>query len=188
VNRDGSGSERGGRGRGAFVVCCQIRCTLDGTLPGGGPFTAARSLVAALPSNAAISMWCSSARGIAPRLPADGPASDRRRKRKRQAASRPCQPGLVSPYWLGGRHPWPPNGPAPPWAVRSWISLSLQKLRSGGIPVSEDGALLLGDLNAAAWAKLELGGAPGAMVAGEFAPPPGREPLQATAVPPIHTG
>ncbi|NQV09894.1 MAG: potassium channel protein [Cyanobacteria bacterium] len=147
------------------IVVLQSDATLDETLLEAG-IHRCRSLVAALPSNAANLYVVLSARGIAPtcRLIARSDSEEAERKLLQAGANQ-----VVSPYVAGGRTM--AATALRPLAVRFMDLLSSSDCEVEEFQLSEDGALL-GDLNGRSLAELELGRRSGAMVLAIRTPAP----------------
>jgi voltage-gated potassium channel len=147
------------------ITVLQADATLDETLLEAG-IIRCRSLVAALPSNAANLYVVLSARGIAPkcRLVARSDSDEAERKLLQAGANQ-----VVSPYVAGGRTM--AATALRPLAVRFMDLLSSSNCEVEEFQLSDDGSLL-GDLNGRSLAELELGRRSGAMVLAIRTPPP----------------
>jgi voltage-gated potassium channel len=147
------------------ITVLQSDATLDETLLEAG-ILRCRSLVAALPSNAANLYVVLSARGIAPkcRLIARCDSDEAERKLLQAGANQ-----VVSPYVAGGRTM--AATALRPLAVRFMDLLSSSECEVEEFQLSEDGSLL-GDLDGRSLAELELGRRSGAMVLAIRTPAP----------------
>ncbi|MCT0231436.1 potassium channel protein [Synechococcus sp. CS-1324] len=147
------------------ITVLQSDATLDETLLEAG-IHRCRSLVAALPSNAANLYVVLSARGIAPqcRLIARSDSDEAERKLLQAGANQ-----VVSPYVAGGRTM--AATALRPLAVRFMDLLSTSECEVEEFQLSEDGARL-GDLNGRSLAELELGRRSGALVLAIRTPAP----------------